>query len=183
MLLIISLALIFISKLRFPAHTPISRIITRRYGEAVLRTFRKLERTYYKEDKLKCDISYLSYCKCYDIQPNFLRFKINSSNFQNSDAYKKFQRDLLNNELLNANKKLKRVTDERVSLENELQTSVSYIDAKCLKAKLHNFVAKSIETVKKRHTKNYCGWELIHNHTLIQKTSFLIFEFYIETRR
>ena len=45
------------------------------------------------------------------------------------------------------------MTNERVSLENELQTSVSYIDAKCLKAKLHNFFAKSIETVKKRHIK------------------------------
>ena len=68
-MLVISLVVLFIIRLRFPPDKSIAEIITTRYGRPVLSQYRILEKTEYKLKKGKADIQFLQTCQDNNIIP------------------------------------------------------------------------------------------------------------------
>ena len=58
--------------------------ITRKYGNAKIKDFRKNEKLEYKKKKPKLDIKFLNDCKQLGMYPKFLIFKL--PNVSNKDA-------------------------------------------------------------------------------------------------
>ena len=52
--------------------------IARKYGNAIVRDFRKFKKLEYKNNKLKLDIDFLNNCKQLGVYPNFLIFKLSN---------------------------------------------------------------------------------------------------------
>ena len=56
---LLTLALCFILRLRFPTGSSISRILRRRYGNPVVLLFRKFEKAEFKLKKCRADLCFL----------------------------------------------------------------------------------------------------------------------------
>ena len=96
---ICALALIFLSRLRFPRKKSITQIIKERYGIEILKSIRKFEKVDFKLRKARLDLSFLSFCKENYLTPKFLQFKLANRNLHQSSAYKECQQTLLNAEI------------------------------------------------------------------------------------
>ena len=71
----LTLVLLFIIRIRFPANLSIAQIITSRYGQATLQLVRKFESTDLKYKKCELDIDFLNTCLKRELLPTFVRFK------------------------------------------------------------------------------------------------------------
>ena len=58
--------------------------IARKYGNVIVKDFRKYEKLEYKKNKLKLDIDFLNNCKQLGVYPKFLIFKL--PNVSNKDV-------------------------------------------------------------------------------------------------
>ena len=67
----ITLVLLFIIRIRFPSGTPISTIIRKRYGDHVLKSYRKLETLIFKREKCILDKIFLNECKKNNLIPKY----------------------------------------------------------------------------------------------------------------
>ena len=124
---IFGLVLYIILKLRFPAGTPISTIILRRYGRPVLKLFRDVEKTDLKVKKLGCDIGFLEQCKIHNLTPKFVRFKLACKNLYRTKIYRNFQKQILDNEIKNKRDLLKKCSVKLSSLNVKLKQSTSWL--------------------------------------------------------
>ena len=123
-----TLAFLFILKLRFPKNLSIKDIITRRYGNNTLALFRQYERTKFKLEKAKLDISFLQECDNSKVYPKFLQFKVSASRLRCSSAYKQCQSRLLRAELRSKFLRVRKMSQYFDDLKQQLRSTVSWLD-------------------------------------------------------
>ena len=124
----LTLVLLFIIRIRFPANRSIAQIITSRYGQQTLQLIRKFESTDLKHKKCELDINFLTVCVEHELLPTFVRFKVANAQLHGSKAHKDCQLRLLRQELLNKKNKLAFLTKRLLHLKSEVANSVSWID-------------------------------------------------------
>ena len=103
----------------------------------------------------KLDLQYLTACKAYSIIPNFLRFKLYKALLTNTEAYRDFQRKLLDDEC-----KCKEATVEqhKSTLQyqtNKLQHQINTIDFHALKHFLSLQTKKYEQIIQQTHDRKF----------------------------
>ena len=132
MFFITTLVLLFLLKIRFPHNQPFSDILRRRYGVPVLHSFRNLEKSLRRRDKLQCDIEYLQACLHYKVIPKFLRIKLYKRSLENTAQCRSYQTKLLQSELRYKERQLK-IFDDRVDQNRTtLSAQISCLDSSCV---------------------------------------------------
>ena len=124
----LSLAFIFILRLRFPKNLSLHEIIKRRYGIEVARTLRKLQKFDLRLRKARLDQKFLFDCRDSGLLPKFLNFKLANPQLHNSAAYLRAQRSLLQAEIRNKHRKILTLTKEFQCVENALRLTLSFLD-------------------------------------------------------
>lgn len=82
-----------------PTRESLFDIISRDHGRATVKEIFNLIADEKKKVKCDLDINFLQTCKSSDIFPKFLRFKLYKKSLQNSQLYRKWQNELLDQEL------------------------------------------------------------------------------------
>ena len=116
--------------------------IARRYGNAIVRDFRKFKKLEHKNNKLKLDIDFLNNCKQLGVYPKFLIFKL--PNVSNKDALSVRKR-LLRSAINNSNKELRHLLKELSLSVNFLSTQLSTIDFYILTNSVTSYNKKSLQ--------------------------------------
>ena len=116
--------------------------IARRYGNAIVRDFRKFKKLEHKNNKLKLDIDFLNNCKQLGVYPKFLIFKL--PNVSNKDALSVRKR-LLRSAINNCNKELRHLLKELSLSVNFLSTQLSTIDFYILTNSITSHNKKSLQ--------------------------------------
>ena len=125
---VLSLVLLFVIRLRFPKSKSIADIVTHRYGQSVLKSIRKYERTDYKISKIKLDTEFLENCIKNNLIPTFVKFKVANHRLKNSKTYKDCQIRLLHEEVHNKRKQLNIQIKKLKQLNAEIRSNISWID-------------------------------------------------------
>ena len=116
--------------------------IARRYGNAIVRDFRKFKKLEHKNNKLKLDIDFLNNCKQLGVYPKFLIFKL--PNVSNKDALS-IRKTLLRSVINKHNKELQHLSKELSLSVNVLSTQLSTIDFYILTKSITSYNKKSLK--------------------------------------
>ena len=165
-LVIATYVLLFILKLRFPKNIPFTNLIKTRYSIEALSLYRKLEHLDFKIRKIHLDLSFLRTCKAYSIIPKFLNFKLYKSKVKKTLTYKAFQFKLLNYEINDKNKTLKKLEEECNTVKSKCQETFSFIDYKCLYNRLQRTNESRIKTVQVTHSKKLNSLGISTKHAI-----------------
>jgi hypothetical protein len=128
MLIVITLILKFILKLRFPTTKSIAQVITTRYGRQTLLLIRKFETLDLKQRKLSLDIEFLESCMKHDLIPKFVQFKVANRALRGSKTYRHCQRKLLAKELTEKKRLQKAYNKKMVQMKENVRSKLSVID-------------------------------------------------------
>ena len=123
-----ALVLLFLLKLRFPAHKSLNTIILERYGRTGLQSVRSLEKVDYKLMKATEDLSFLRCCQNNGLAPKFLRFKLYSSNIRNNADYQRYQGKLLRQEAQLKETNIVSLTHDKARAVEHLKGLLSFLD-------------------------------------------------------
>ena len=143
---VFTICILFIIRFRFPKDLSIATIIKKRYGINVVKSIRAFEKLDFKRRKVELDISYLKTCKLNSIIPRFCIFKTANKSLRNSSAYLECQEKLLNEEIKIKKRRLKTLEKEFELKEQELSSTLNYIDFIHIN---HLFTNKNKSTIKK----------------------------------
>ena len=139
----LTLVLLFIIRLRFPANRSIANIVTARYGRATLKLVRRFESTDLKYKKCELDIEFLNNCLKHELLPTFVRFKVANAQLRGSKVHKDCQLRLLRQEVQNKKSKLAFLKKRLLQLKTDVRNTVSWIDF----AHISNFFLKHNDNV------------------------------------
>ena len=145
--------------------------IARRYGNAIVRDFRKFKKLEHKNNKLKLDIDFLNNCKQLGVYPKFLIFKL--PNVSNKDALSVRKR-LLRSAINNCNKELRHLLKELSLSVNFLSTQLSTIDFYILTNSITPYNKKSLQKSLYTQQKSYLHWRGIATYLYSQLTKLLL---------
>ncbi|XP_069977670.1 uncharacterized protein [Penaeus vannamei] len=148
---ITALAFLFLLRLRFPNGKSTAEIITRRYGQPTLKTYRCVNKNIFKTKKLELDLVFLNHCKLYNIIPNFLRFKSYDKSFLLTNTYKSWLLIMLEREIKRQSRKLTKLKVTTNNLVLDLKSKDSVFDFKCLSALINHNVDRRLSSVKEIH--------------------------------
>ena len=116
--------------------------IARRYGNAIVRDFRKFKKLEHKNNKLKLDIDFLNNCKQLSVYPKFLIFKL--PNVSSKDALS-IRKRLLRSAINKCNKELQHFSKDLSLSENFLSKEPSTIDIYILTKSISAHNKKSLQ--------------------------------------
>ena len=159
---------LFILKLRFPSNIPFTHIIRSRYHEVALTLYRLVERLDYKIKKIKLDLEFLNKCKVHGIIPKFLNFTLYKSKVTRTLTYKSFQFKLLNYEISEKNKLLKKHSEDYDHALLNFHKTFSYIDGKCLLTRLIRSNDTKIKTASAIQSKKLTSLGISSEHKVNQ---------------
>lgn len=128
MIKVLTVALLFIIRIRFPLRKSISEIVRQRYGNTVLKNLRKFERLDYRCRKAKIDLEFLISCQDNGLFPRFLHFRLANSRLQSSAAYSACQKRLLAAEIQTKRSAIRHLDGQFSQQRSLLLTQVSYLD-------------------------------------------------------
>ena len=165
-LVVTTYILLFLIKLRFPKNTPFTTLITKRYNHSTLALYRKFENLDFKIRKIHLDIEFLQKCKLYSIIPKFLKFKLYNSKVTRTLTYKSFQFKLLNYELKEKNKLLKKHTDNYDTTKRELKNILSFLDFHCISNRMIKSNQSKIAKIKITHSKKLLDLGIPSKHSI-----------------
>ena len=148
MIIVTILVLRFLVKLRFPANTPISTILQRRYGSDGLQAFRTYEKLDKRYRKTKLDLDFLQSCDFYGVVPKFLHFKLAIPRLRSSAMYDTCRRRLLSTELAQKRRHLKRSEEKIKTSQEHLRSIFSWFDYNHLISFVATFNSKSLKRVE-----------------------------------
>ena len=151
MLMVWTLALLFLLKLRFPKNIPVSNVLRQRYGYPALQGFRKVEHASKNLEKKEQDLHFLRCCKTYDVIPKFLKFKLYRKSLNNSELYRKWQKKLLDLEIRTKEKEINEAKRKLVHCKENLKTLVSRLDLICLNRFIKNKIDVYRNNVRRIH--------------------------------
>ena len=163
---LVSFVLLFILKLKFPKYKSFTEILSRKYGLDTIKIYRRLEKTYFRLNKVQLDIDFLQSCKENRIIPKFLKFKTYNRKMTQTNLYSSFQFKLLNLEIVDKNKSLRQLNSEFLNLKHKLQDILSWIDFKCLFNRLISSNQAKLKTVKDTHTKKLLHLGISPHHNV-----------------
>lgn len=147
-MLFLTLALIFLIRLRFPKDKSIAEILPRRYGYPALQLYRSTERLDYKLRKSQCDLEFLNTCYTHNLTPTFLHFKTYNKQVNSSRLYRNCQRKFLLNEIREKSRLVKTQRNKLNSTLSSLKQCVSFIDYTHLSSLIERTNVKSLTYVK-----------------------------------
>ena len=124
MMIIISLALIFILKLRFPSNRPIAGTLRSKYGGQAVHNFRRVETLWRKRDEALCDMIYMKICYNRNSTPKFLRIKLYKRNLQRTLHVRELQRRLLERKKSSTGNHLQELQHTLTNALSTLQASI-----------------------------------------------------------
>ena len=162
MFFVSALVLWIIIKLRFPQGKSIAKIIEERYGRPTLTLFRTAESTDFKYRRTLCDIEFLQTCSENRLTPKFLNFKLYRNDIRSTAQYKRFQNNVLMNELKDKENKLKQLKRKRNELFTQLKSTCSWIDFNHILNFLNNVNDRKIKSVKSTHDRKLFNLGLHH---------------------
>ena len=113
-----------------------------KYGNVIVKDFRKYEKLDCKKNKVKLDINFLNNCKQLGVYPKFLIFKL--LNVSNKDALS-IRKRLLCSAINKRNKELQHLSKELSLSENFLCTQLSTIDFYILTKSIKSYNKKSLQ--------------------------------------
>ena len=116
--------------------------LTRKYGNATIKDFRKYKKLEYKKNKLKLDIDFLNNCKQIGVYPKFFIFKL--QNVANKDA-SPIRKRVLRSDINKRNKDLQHVLKELSVSEKFLSKQLSTTDFYILKKSTITYNNKSLQ--------------------------------------
>lgn len=128
MLRIITLALTFLIRLRFPPRLGFVQVLTNRYGPEALSLYRNLEKLDLKLKKTDLDLNFLLTCKRHSVIPKFLYFKTYNHNIRSTDFYKAFQFRLLDYEIRQKRRLISKFQLKLDSARDAFKNKVSFFD-------------------------------------------------------
>ena len=135
MLKVISLALLFMILIIFPADKSITYILQSRYGNTLVKKVRRFEKMDYELRKCKLDITLLETCLEKNIIPKILSFRVSNLHLKTSRAYYSCQIKLLREEISKKKSKVKKFEKDFVLLKRKLTETlriIGYIHLCCL---------------------------------------------------
>ena len=113
-----------------------------KYGNVIVKDFRKYEKLDCKKNKVKLDINFLNNCKQLGVYPKFLIFKL--LNVCNKDTFLIHKR-LLRSTINKHNKELQHLSKELSLSENFLSTQLSTTDFYILTKSITSYNKKSLK--------------------------------------
>ena len=116
-------------------------------------TFRKLEKTFLKLQKNKCDLEFLRICIIYKLTPSFIRINLWKKQHKNSSEYKNFQLFCLMKEYKQKQKEINNSEKEIKLFMNSLEKRFRTIDLKRTQQYLQERTKKKLEETVKIHEK------------------------------
>ena len=125
---VLTLAFLFLIRLRFPSSKSIAEIICKRYENETVKQLWKFGKLDYKVRKNHGDLEFLKLCQENDSTPKFLNFKLANRNLHYSNSYKQCQSLLLNEETKNNFSILARQKKEFDKVKSAIQSNVSIFD-------------------------------------------------------
>ena len=125
---VISLVLLFMIQIRFPADNYIAYILQSRYGNTLVKEVRKFEKIDYKLQKCKLDIVFLETCVENKIIPKFLNFRVSNLHLKTSHAYFSCQMKLLREEISVKKSKVKTFEKDFIVLKRKLRETLGITD-------------------------------------------------------
>ena len=114
--------------------------------------------------KSLCDIEFLNVCLENELTPKFLNFKLYRKDLRNTSQFQKFQQKLLNNELFDKTKKLKKLRSDFKICSDQLKSLVSFLDFSHLLNFIRN-VNKKIKKIKNVQNRKLFSLGLEHEIT------------------
>ncbi|XP_057298506.1 uncharacterized protein LOC130629365 [Hydractinia symbiolongicarpus] len=151
---VVTIALLFLIRLRFPGGKSINEVLRDRYGNLKVQLCRKFEKVDYKLRKAKLDLEFLETCSHHGLTPRFLQFKLSNKDLRSSDAYRQCQNRLLNEEIYIKKSTIRTLENQFNVHRNSLRASLSYLDfthITCLfLARNDRILAANDETQKKK---------------------------------
>ena len=108
-----------------------------------------------EKKKAKCDldIKFLHTCKCFDVFPKFLRFKLYKKSLQNSKLYRTWQSALLEQEIKYKKARLRELERARTATRRLLYERLSFFQYFWLVTEIRNTVSTFIRKHEATHTR------------------------------
>ena len=106
----------------------IIKISRRRYGDGLVKKFRKFEKFDFKYRKALLDLEFLQSCKKEKLILKFLQFKVANKRLESSEADLTCQRRLLNHEMSIKCKSVRALNNKITTMKNNLYSEMSFID-------------------------------------------------------
>ena len=128
MLKVISLALLFLVRLRFPVDKSIACVLRSRYGNTVVKDIRKFEKIDFALRKCKLDLLFLEICLENQIIPKFLNFRVSNLHLKTSRAYHACQLKLLREEISFKRSRIKTLEHDFNTRKRKLRGILGIID-------------------------------------------------------
>ena len=128
MLKVISLALLFLVRLRFPVDKSIAYVLRSRYGNTVVKDIRKFEKIDFALRKCKLDPLFLEACLENQVIPKFLNFRVSKLHLKTSRAYHACQLKLLREEISFQQSRMKSLEKDFITRKRKLRGTLGIID-------------------------------------------------------
>ena len=128
MLKVISLALLFLVRLRFPVDKSITCVLRSRYGNTVVKDIRKFEKIDFALHKCKLDLLFLETYLENQIIPKFLNFRVRNLHLKTSRAYHACQLKLLREEISFKRSRIKTLENDFNTPKRKLRGILGIID-------------------------------------------------------
>ena len=128
MIRVITLVFTFLIRLRFPPGKGFVEVLKSRYDLSALSQFRTFERLDQKWRKISLDLDFLQTCKQHETIPKFLYHKVYNYNVTSTLFYKAFLFRLLDFEIKQKTKALKRTETELEKARSDFSNKVSRLD-------------------------------------------------------
>ena len=128
MLKVISLALLFLVRLRFPVDKSIAYVLRSRYGNTVVKDSGKFEKIDYALRKCKLDLLFSEACLENQVIPKFLNFRVNNLHLKTSRAYHACQLKLLREEISLKRSRMKSLEKDFNTRKRNLRGTLGIID-------------------------------------------------------
>ena len=128
MLKVISLALLFLLRLRFPVDKSIVYILRSRYGKTVVKHIWKFEKIDFALQKCKLDLLFLEACLENQAIPKFLNFHVSNLHLKTSRAYHPCQLKLLREEISLKRPRMKTLEKDFNTRKRRLRGTLGIID-------------------------------------------------------
>ena len=128
MLKVISLALLFLVRLRFPVDKPITYVLRSRYGNTLVKDIRKFEKIDFALLKCKFDLLFLEACLENQVIAKFLNFRVSNLHLKTSRAYDTCQLKLLREEISFKQSRMKTLEKDFSTRKRKLRGTLGIID-------------------------------------------------------
>ena len=153
MLKVISLALLFLVRLRFPVDKSIACVLRSRYGNTVVKDIRKFEKIDFALRKCKLDLLFLETCLENQIIPKFLNFRVSKLHLKTSRAYHACQLKLLREEISFKRSRIKTLENDFNTRKRKLRGILGIIDCTLVCCLFLNKNDKKLKNQQDIHSK------------------------------